>query len=139
MPVFFGKFTDQNTKGFFFLKKNKCAPRGWKQRKTFPNAKMDSDVLYDLIKKQSLKHWLAWMWKRTLCLSVCVATKPYIWVSAWNVLWLILHEFLIILICILWKWFGHSLLSESLAKQISQHTLCPTICRTFEPNINFLP
>ena len=38
------------------FEKKKCATRGWKQWKTFPNAKMDLDVLYDLIKEQSLEH-----------------------------------------------------------------------------------
>ena len=45
------------TRNVFLKKKKKCAPRGWKQRKTFLNAKMDSDVLCDLIKEQLLKHW----------------------------------------------------------------------------------
>ena len=52
---FLWKVCGSKHEGFF--EKKKCAPRGWKQRKTFPNAKMDSDVLYDLIKEQSLKHW----------------------------------------------------------------------------------
>jgi len=53
--------------------KKKCVPRGWKQRKTFPNAKMDSDILYDLIKEQSLKHWF----------GLNVEIRPWALMFAW--------------------------------------------------------
>jgi len=87
-------------------------------------------------------HWnigLAWMWKRTLSLSVCVAQSLIFECLHGYVLWLILHEFLTIIICISWKWFRHSLLSEPLAKYLSWHTLCLAICKLFEPNIDFFP
>ena len=39
-----------------FLKKKKCAPRGWTQRKIFPNAKWTRMFCMDLIKEQLMKH-----------------------------------------------------------------------------------
>jgi len=53
-----------------------------------------------------------------------------------NVLWLVLHEFLIIIIiCVSWKYLGCSLIPEPPAKQTSRHTSCLAICRPFEPNV----
>ena len=63
--------------------------------------------------------------------------KSYIECPHGYVLQLILHEFLIIIICDSWGWCVHSFLSKPLAKQMSQYTLFSAICKPFEPNIDF--
>jgi len=59
------------------------------------------------------------------------------WASAWVCLRLILHEFLIIIICDSWGLSRHSFLSKPLAKQQSQYTLFFAICKPCEPKIDF--
>ena len=49
-PVFFGKFTDQNTERF--LKKNECAPKGWTHWKIFLKCLNGLGCVCDLIKEQ---------------------------------------------------------------------------------------
>ena len=81
-PVFFGKFTNQNTKGFFRKKRNVHLKSENNER--FSRMPKWTQMFVWLDKKSN--RWntgLAWIWKQTLSLSVCVATKPYIWVSAW--------------------------------------------------------
>ena len=40
--------------------------------------------------------------------------------------------------CVMEMIWGHSLILESLDKQIYRHASCPTIRRPFEPNLNVL-
>ena len=81
---------------------------------------------------------LIWMGKQTLSLSVCMATKPYVWVSTWmcamiNFAWISNYHNMRFMEMI-WA-FPYS---EPFAKQISRHKSCPAICMPFEPNVNFL-
>ena len=53
--------------------------------------------------------------------------------------WFILHEFLIVIICIFMEMIGASPYSWAICQTDIRHKSCPTSCRTFEPSVDFWP
>jgi len=121
-----------------FLKKRNVHLEG-EHNKRFSRMPKWTRMFVWLDKKSNLWNTgVIWMGKQTLSLSVAWPQSLMFECPHGCVLWLILHEFLIIMICVVWKWFGHSLISEPFAKKISWHTPCPAICKPVEPNVDFI-